>query len=713
MDQVGQLTSVSPRGAARAVFASSFLILFLELALIRWIPAHVRVVSYFSNLVLLACFLGMGVGCLLARVRWPLVRLTPVFLVVVLLLTRYFRGQRIVSLISNDQVHLWLQYGGLPEGVRQYGIPLVLSFFFAVTSLMFVGLGHAFGRAFGALAALPAYSIDIVGSLAGTLGFALLSYFETPPWMWFAVAAAMMTAFLQPRRVGGALALAALVVACWFVYRDCGSDPNHDPPIWSRYYRITTERDRFGLNVDVNASFHQMAVDMRPLNADQPFIARALEKFSTPYQFIKPRRVLILGAGTGNDVLVARVNGARKITAVEIDPAIAQIGTDLNYARPYDSADVKLVIDDARSFLKKSQETFDLIVFGTLDSQALLSGVSSLRLENFVYTRECWEQTRRHLAPGGVMATYFSVAKPWILDKLVTMSRVVFGQDPALVVFEDPFLFNTILMQGGSAERPLPAQLRARAASHITDPDLIPTDDWPFLYLNERRVLPDVAWVIGFGLAWTVLLAGAAQFASQRGFSPRFFLLGAGFMLLEAKGITEMSLLFGSTWTVNVLVISAILLMILLANLVISRWPLRRVGVLFGGVLVCLAVRGLMPIESLLQQAGVLQTALAVLRVGAPVFFAALIFATLLSRTTMTTVALGANLIGAMAGGFSEHLSVVFGFRALDWAALGIYAAAYVGHLARRPAAEPSAVALRVRMASLPSSPAHSGRTFR
>lgn len=44
----------------------------------------------------------------------------------------------------------------------------------------------------------------------------------------------------------------------------------------------------------------------------------------------------------------------------------------------------------------------------------------------------------------------------------------------------------------------------------------------------------------------------------------------------------------------------------------------------------------------------------------------------------MTTVALGANLVGAMAGGFSEHLSVIWGFRALDWLALGFYVAAYL-----------------------------------
>jgi len=43
----------------------SFLILFFELAMIRFIPAHVQVVSYFLNLVLVAAVLGMGLGLLL------------------------------------------------------------------------------------------------------------------------------------------------------------------------------------------------------------------------------------------------------------------------------------------------------------------------------------------------------------------------------------------------------------------------------------------------------------------------------------------------------------------------------------------------------------------------------------------------------------------------------------------------------------------------
>src|SRR6185369_2450365 len=52
-----------------ALFVSSFLVLFLETALIRWMPAYVRLLAYFSNFILLASFLGIGLGCLLAAGR--------------------------------------------------------------------------------------------------------------------------------------------------------------------------------------------------------------------------------------------------------------------------------------------------------------------------------------------------------------------------------------------------------------------------------------------------------------------------------------------------------------------------------------------------------------------------------------------------------------------------------------------------------------------
>src|SRR5438874_11491315 len=66
------------------LFLVSWLVLFLELACIRWFPSHVLFLSFFTNTVLLACFVGMSVGCLVARGPTRHVRRTPLWLAVAL-----------------------------------------------------------------------------------------------------------------------------------------------------------------------------------------------------------------------------------------------------------------------------------------------------------------------------------------------------------------------------------------------------------------------------------------------------------------------------------------------------------------------------------------------------------------------------------------------------------------------------------------------------
>src|SRR6185503_5596605 len=67
------------------LFVSSFLVLFLEIALIRWMPAYVRLLGYFSNFILLATFLGGGLGCLLANRRRSLITWFPLLQLIVIL----------------------------------------------------------------------------------------------------------------------------------------------------------------------------------------------------------------------------------------------------------------------------------------------------------------------------------------------------------------------------------------------------------------------------------------------------------------------------------------------------------------------------------------------------------------------------------------------------------------------------------------------------
>ena len=79
-----------------------------------------------------------------------------------------------------------------------------------------------------------------------------------------------------------------------------------------------------------------------------------------------------------------------------------------------------------------------------------------------------------------------------------------------------------------------------------------------------------------------------------------FFFMGAAFFLLEIKNITEMALLFGSTWIVNTVVIAAILTMIVLANLVVELFQLSDSRLFFLLLFITLLFNYLVPVHSYL-----------------------------------------------------------------------------------------------------------------
>jgi hypothetical protein len=96
-------------------------------------------------------------------------------------------------------------------------------------------------------------------------------------------------------------------------------------------------------------------------------------------------------------------------------------------------------------------------------------------------------------------------------------------------------------------------------------------DDWPYLYLRERFIPLDYLITIGLLLAISLLFILLSSGNKGRGVNLHFFFLGAGFLLLETKNITTVSLYFGATWFVSMLVILGVLFMVLLANLVALR----------------------------------------------------------------------------------------------------------------------------------------------
>src|SRR5438128_10835530 len=181
------------------LFVSSFLVLFLEIALIRWMPAYVRLLAYFSNFILLATFLGGGLGCLLAGRRRNLIAWFPLAQLAVILTVKYLHLE--VAIPSSTSIYFT---SATTEKLVAVESTQLLPLLFVMVAALFLTVGQPMGRALASRPPLQAYTINFLGSLAGVAAFALLSWLQLPPSAWFGVAvlAAAPLLFEGPEAAG-------------------------------------------------------------------------------------------------------------------------------------------------------------------------------------------------------------------------------------------------------------------------------------------------------------------------------------------------------------------------------------------------------------------------------------------------------------------------------------------------------------------------------
>jgi len=383
--------------------------------------------------------------------------------------------------------------------------------------------------------------------------------------------------------------------------------------------------------------------------------------------------VLILGSGLGNDVAAALRNGAGYVTAVEIDPLILQIGERLHFEKPYSSSRVRTVQDDARSYVQNSNENFDLIVFSLLDSHTTNSHFTNIRIDNYVYTLEALQQTKRLLKPDGILVVKFQVDTPWIAGRLYGLLNTVFGQAPLQIDGDQPVFYSTggrFFIAGSqgrirqaSAESSLAAYLR-RHSKIAMEAATLTTDDWPYFY-QHKPGLP--LSVILISVALIILSAALIRDTGTKlhSFRWHFFFLGAGFLLLEAQIISKMALLFGTTWVVNSIIIAGLLVLIVAANLLVEFKPLFPVNLAYAGIFVSLAASYFIPLQKFFFTSLWVRILTATVVLCLPVFFAGIVFIRSFAIEGFRGEALGSNLFGAMIGGVLESASLWTGIRFL------------------------------------------------
>lgn len=661
------------------VFLASFLVLFLEVALIRWMPANVRLLSYFSNFILLASFLGIGVGCLMAGSRVRLFAWFPLLQTVVIAFVFFFRLEVAVP-ASGD---IFFSSGTAQQQVL-VETTLLLPVLFVIVAALFATMAQRMGREMSSLPPLAGYTINILGSLTGVVAFALMSWFELPPAVWFGVAfLAALPLFAE--RLPVRAANVALLVVSLFLIHDLARNT-----LWSPYYKVTVQKKDGDTVIEVNNIFHQ---SMAPVEQKEYFYQWPYMAFGNTF-----KNVLILGAGSGTDVAAALRHGVEHVDAVEIDPVIIRLGRTYHPDRPYDDPRVTVINDDARHYLRTTTKKYDLVVFALIDSLTLQSSFSGVRLESYMFTEESFRGVKDHLTDDGVLVIYNYFRERWLVDRLANTAAAAFGEDPYVHVHEARAYLGILMAGPRLRQLPgppvVPERVTAFGQSHAPspakgltrEPSVEPaTDDWPFLYMRDRHLPGHYAAVIAMILAFSAI-AVFATLRAQSGSSPwawswQFFLLGAGFMLLETKAIIQFALLWGSTWVVASLAIASVLTMALAANCVVARWDIRRPEAVLAVLVALLGLNYAIPIGRIGFENLALESLFYAVLEFSPILCAGLLFGSAIKRSTSVARDYGTNLLGAMVGGVAEYASLVTGFRVL----LFIIAACYIGAvLARR-----------------------------
>ena len=684
-----------PRHAALQLFLCSMAALYWELVLIRWLGSCIRLAAYYSNFVLIAAFWGLATGVLMTRFSTRLQRLIFPTLAVTLLLGFWFGGFSLN--LSGADEFVWI---GAPKGIylpqlgRIFSAVGVLSLVYCSVAGVFLIFGQWIGLLFKQLPPLRAYSLEIFGSILGITLFAVLAYFQTSPPTWFACGFLLL--IIVMRRSWSQYLIAASSIAAVFIL----VVPFSNAYIWSPYYRILVKPltqvldeqkqalvqlpSHSGYTIEVNSDYHQMILDLHQRDQESAFFKGWRYIYDLPYAdaaSLPPGPILIVGAGTGNDVAAALRNTNRDVYAVEIDPAIARLGDELHPERPYQNSRVTRVINDARSYFQKTDKKFALIVFGFLDSHTLLSSFSSLRLDNFVYTLESLQRARELLVAGGKCSLTFASNTKWIHTRILGLMDSVFDR-PTCSLGDTSGTANGVVYVNYKTDAPAAAGPAARSGAQV-----LPTDDWPFLYLRTPTVPAHYIYFLAVALA----LGASSLLLLPRGtrtLRMPYFSMGAAFFLIEASNVIALSLLYGSTWYVNAVVFAGILLLVLFGNLTVQmlgKLPLRICFVLLA---VSVVIAYATPVSALLAiEARPLRALAAVLVFLGPVYFAACIFATLIRDEENFYQAYGSNVLGAVVGGICEYLSLLLGFKMLLAIVLAFYLAAFVFlNLKRRPA---------------------------
>ena len=695
----------SPKNGLWLLFWISVISLFLELVLIRWISTEVRIFAYLQSSVLVVCLMGLGMGCFaskrainLQHVFVPLVLISGLFAVPVT-----YKVMSNISMVLSQFGNFNIWGGTLQSGASTWGDLIVLIAMLILTALMlflvwivFIPLGQMVARLINDQDnTVTAYSVNIFGSFVGIGLFTGASAIGLSPTAWFgllSIAFVGLALRTDKHRVLNVILALSIPLLVWGGDRD-----GEGSVLWSPYQKLelgpqayTDPQNGETYNqqvIYVNNVGYQAALDLRleftqkyPGLFDQNLAG--LSQYDLPTLFKQnAENVLIVGAGSGNDVAGVLRGNAGHVTAVEIDPVIIELGKAIHPEAPYADPRVTVVNDDARSFMARTTETYDLIIFGLLDSHTA-GPMTNARLDHYVYTTENFKRAKALLKPGGVVFLAFEARKPYLLGRMNNALSETFGYDPlkfrmplshygfggAMFVAGDQKVIDQALVENPRLSSYV-QDLQSQLPIDMLDGVEVISDDWPYLYLEERTI-PVLYGVLGVILLVIYLLSGRLvglepPLKGWRKGEWHFFFMGAAFMLLEVHMIAKASVALGSVWTVNAVIIGGIMGMILIANLVKAKVRNLPMRLIYGLLIASCAVLYFVDLSAVSSmpyaQKAVIIAGIATL----PMLFSGIVFINSFDAAADKGRALGANLFGALVGGMLQVVTFLTGMQFL------------------------------------------------
>lgn len=649
------------------LFIISFVSLFFEIIFIRWTLSTIHVVGFFSNITLIACFLGLSTGCILAYKKANMLHIFLLLLLITVALVVYLGGFWVETL-KEDYI-----FESAPQ-LHKLDLTSILIVIFIFTTILFIPLGQELGKKMDKLKPLVAYAINLGGGILGIIFSTFILFLSLPPIVWFAIGIFFVLWFFRKNYFSLIINVVIAVMILGILF------PKDPAEIWSPYSRINIvplEKkldNKLGYFLTVNGQYHQFLLSMDDSLLKRTPLYFWKNLYSIPYYFGNIDDVLILGAGTGNDAAVALRNNAKYIDAVEIDPKIIEIGKKLHPEKPYYDNKVTTYATDARSFLKNTNKKYDLITLGTLDSHNLFSSMSTLRLDNYVYTMESFEEIKQHLKDNGSVAVLMGIPRPWVGNRIYQLLEKVF-KFTSVYYTENPFGIFCFLgsMNPINPINMMPQEVKKMDTKMLQEPVVLSTDNWPYFYMVNKSI-PNTYLQVLFLI---LIVSGVFIFLSipkhGKGFDFHFFFLGSAFMLLETKSITEIALLFGSTWIVNSVVIGAILAMCLVATLYIHKFKAPKINLCYALLICAIIFNYLFPLNKIFIQNFILRMIFSGLVVALPMLFASIIFAQSFKSIKNVYVCFGSNLFGAVIGGVCEYSSLIYGLKNLYIIAIIMY----------------------------------------